>query len=468
MRRTRTGLIALAALAALLVPVPASAGDLQREEFRRMPADPWQVRGFSGDPDATVRGGTITIGEQTLVMVLDHATPSEWTGSAGRMTGWDVDFRMRLGAGTTGRCLDDPAGVPPTLLWVGDTTDLVQIGFAAGEVCLLHPYADRQAVPLDTRRWHRYRLEARGQRLRLTVDGRTVLDRTLSGRGAGTVALGFETYEGTSTWDHIAYDTAPGRACTVRGTAGADDLVGTPGPDVVCAGAGDDRVRGLGGDDVLVGGEGDDTLLGGDGQDLLQGGWGGDVLDGGPGGGRSEGGQGDDRFVTGALPDGPHQLVGGPGHDVADYGARTGGVTVTLDGLAGDGAPGEGDAVGVPAPWDTVPDVEEVHGGRGDDVLAGVHWSDTLVGGPGADLLRGNGGADTLRGVDGVEGNDRVEGGDGPDTCTADPSDAMASCNDPDPRPSSPFPMPPWPGGTPTPTPTPVPDPGPTALRRLS
>ena len=328
--------------------------------------------------------------------------------------------------------------------------DLVQIGFGPGELCLVYPYEDREVIPLDTSRWHRYHLEARGQHLLLTVDGRTVLDRTLAGRGGGTVALGFETHQGSSSWDYVRYDTAPGRACTIRGTDGPDVLTGTPRADVICAGAGDDRVSGLGGDDVLVGGDGDDTLLGGDGHDLLQGGWGADVLDGGADSGRSEGGQGGDRFVMGAAPDGAHQLVGGPGHDVVDYSARTGPVTVTLDGLGGDGEPGEGDSVGAPAPWSSSPDIEEVLGGHGDDVLTGGPWHETLVGGPGADLLRGGGGTDVLRGTDGVEGNDRLDGGAGMDACTADPLDEMTSCNEPwlPPPPLPPMPTPRSPGAT--------------------
>ncbi|WP_456787730.1 calcium-binding protein [Cellulomonas sp. P5_C5] len=448
MRRTRHGLTLTTVLAAVvLLATPASAGDVHREEFGRTLGAGWEVAGFSGDPVATLRGGTMTIGEQTLVMLRDYAAPSEWTGSAGRLTGWDVDFRMRLGAGSTQTCLDETGNAPATTLWVGDTVDLVQIGFGPGELCLVYPYEDREAIPLDTHRWHRYHLEARGQHLRLTVDGRTVLDRTLAGRGAGTIALGFETHQGSSSWDYVRYDTAPGHACTIRGTDGPDVLTGTPRADVICAGAGDDRVSGLGGDDVLVGGDGDDTLLGGVGHDLLQGGWGGDVLDGGPDSGRSEGGQGDDRFVTGAAPDGAHQLVGGPGRDAVDYSARTGPVTVTLDGLGGDGEPGEGDSVGAPPPWSSSPDIEEVVGGYGDDVLTGVWWQETLVGGPGADLLRGGGGQDDLRGTDGVEGNDRLDGGDGQDACTADRLDAMTSCNDT-------IPWPPMPTPTPAPTPS--------------
>lgn len=441
-RRTRAVLTVVAVLALAVVAAPAHAGDVQREEFLRTPSDPWQVRGFSSDPVVSTRGGAIKIGPETLVMLLEHAGTSEWTGASGRLTGWDVDVRMRLGRDATGTCLDEETGAPPpTLLWVGDTMDLLQVGFAPGELCVLYPFEDRQVIPLDTQRWHRYRLEARGQHLRIAVDGRTVLDRTLTGRGAGTVGLGFETFTGSSTWDYVRYDTSPGHRCTIRGTSGADVLTGTPGDDVICAGAGHDRVSGLGGDDVLIGGDGDDTLLGGDGHDLLQGGWGADVLDAGADSGRSEGGQGGDTFVMGAAPDGAHQVVGGPGHDVVDYAARTAGVTVTLDGVGGDGATGEGDAVGAPPPWSASPDVEEVRGGAGDDVLTGSPWQDALVGGLGADTLRGLAGDDTLRGTDGVGGNDRLDGGDGTDGCTADPLDVLTSCNDR---------YPPYP--TPTPT----------------
>lgn len=450
MLRTRSVLTAVTALAAvLLLPAPAWAGDVQREEFDDAVVEPWQVIGWGeGGASATVRRGALTIGKETLVMLREEATSSEWTGSANRLTGFTVDFRMRVGADATGSCLD-PSGTPPTLLWVGDTMDLLQIGFSTTEVCLLYPYGEGEPVPLDTQRWHTYRLEVAGQHVRLLVDGRALVDRTLTQVGGGTLGLGLETFRGTSTWDYVRYDTAPGHRCTIRGTAGPDRLVGTRRADVICAGAGDDHVSGLGGDDVLIGGDGDDTLLGGEGHDLLQGGWGDDTLDNGGGSGRAEGGQGDDVLVTGAEPDGAHQLVGGPGHDVADYGARRGPVTVSLDGVGGDGAAGEGDAVGVPAPWAAWwNDVEEVRGGLGDDVLTGSRWPDLLTGGPGADRLSGGESPDTLDGVDGVEGNDVLDGGDAQDDCRADPLDTMTSCNDPDPWPS---PMPPAPTTTPSP-----------------
>lgn len=449
MRRARPALTTVAVLAAVvLLPAPAHAGDVQREEFRDADVAPFEVIGWgAGGPHATFRHGTVTIGAETIVMLPEAGPPSDWVGTANRLTGFDVDFRMRLGADATGTCLDE-SGTPPALLWVGDTTDLLQVAFAADEVCVVHPEVER--VPLRTQRWHTYHLEVRGQRVRLDVDGRTVLDKVHTQVGAGTVSLGLETYRGSATWDWVRYDTAPGRRCTIRGTSGDDVLVGTPRADVICAGAGDDHVSGLGGDDVLIGGDGDDVLLGGPGHDLLQGGWGDDVLDNGPDSGRAEGGQGDDVLTTGADPDGAHQLLGGPGHDVVDYGARTAGVRVTLDGLGGDGAPGEGDSVGVPPPWGASTDVEEVRGGLGDDALLGGTWSAVLVGGPGADVLRGGTWRDRLDGVDGVGGNDLLDGGDAYDECTADPGDTVLSCNEDEPHPT----MPPLPTGAATPSST--------------
>lgn len=442
----------LAALALVLTPSAAWAADPVVEDFRRVPGPPWQEMAFGGTPSISARGGVVTIGADNL-LALNETYPNDWAGTASRTTGWVVELRMRLGADATRACLGSPQGTPPALLFVGDTSgDVLQLGFAPGEVCLVYP--EQVAVPLDTRRWHTYRLSAAGQRITLAVDGRVVLDRTLERYGAGTLGLFLETYEGSASWDHLVYDTSPGHRCTVRGTAGDDVLVGTPRRDVICAGAGDDVLRGLGGDDVLVGGTGDDTLVGGAGDDLLQGGWGADELDARDGDDHVEGGYGDDRLVASAGPDGADVLVGGPGHDVADYTARTGAVTLTLGGQADDGAPGEGDAVGGPLhPLTGTVDVEEVLGGSGEDTLVGWHGRDVLVGGPGADVLRGGGDVDDLRGQDGVAGNDRLDGEDGVDVCAADPDDVLVSCNDPEPEPTPSFTMPPRPPVTPSPAP---------------
>lgn len=440
--------IVLAVLALALTPSAASAADPVTEEFRTALAPPWHEVAFGGNPDVVVRGGVVTVGPENIV-VLNQDHPNDWAGTSSRTTGWTVDFRMRLGADATRTCQEPNGSTPPTLLWVGDTSgDVLQLGFAPGELCLFYP--DQVTVPLDTQRWHRYRLTALGQHVTLAVDGRTVVDRTLERYGAGSLGIYLETHEGHASWDQVTYDTSPGNRCTVRGTPGDDVLVGTWRRDVICGGDGNDVLRGLGGDDVLLGGLGDDTLVGGPGDDLLQGGWGDDELDGRSGDDTVEGGTGDDRILASEGPDGADVLIGGPGRDTVDYSARTGGVTLTLGGEADDGAPGEGDSVGGPLnPWLRSTDVEELVGGSGDDTIVGWSLPETLVGGPGADVLRGGEGQDDLRGQDGVAGNDRLDGEGSTDVCTADAGDTLVSCNDPDPRPT--FTMPPPPPVTPSP-----------------
>jgi Ca2+-binding RTX toxin-like protein len=90
-------------------------------------------------------------------------------------------------------------------------------------------------------------------------------------------------------------DFCNGRRATIIGTPGDDPIDGTVGNDVIAGLGGNDAIDGKGGNDVVCGGHGDDT------------------------------------FVQGNAPDGADVLIGGLGSDSADYSARTGQVTVTLD-----------------------------------------------------------------------------------------------------------------------------------------
>jgi hypothetical protein len=142
------------------------------------------------------------------------------------------------------------------------------------------------------------------------------------------------------------------------------------GPFLVDAGSGDDVVQILGGANAIVHGEaGNDTLRaqsdseldGGEGADLLQG----------------------DRAA-------------------ASYASRAAAVTVTLDGVANDGVPGEGDNAATGA----------VIGGEGGDALTGDDAANDLSGRGGDDFLSGLGGADIIRAD---AGTDRVDAGAGAD-----------------------------------------------------
>jgi Ca2+-binding RTX toxin-like protein len=153
----------------------------------------------------------------------------------------------------------------------------------------------------------------------------------------------------------------------------------------------------------LYGQEGTDTLSGTPRSDLLDGGLGADSLTAGAGTDTLIGGLGGDTLAGGA-PD-----VG----DVADYSAHTTGVNVDPDGVADDGAAGEGDNFGS--------DIEGIIGGSGNDNLTGNGFASTLFGGPGNDVLNGAGGGDTLSGGPGIDtlngdaDQDVLNGDDGDD-----------------------------------------------------
>ena len=105
---------------------------------------------------------------------------------------------------------------------------------------------------------------------------------------------------------------------------------------------------------------------------------------------------------------GTDALHGGAGRDSLSYSAH-GAVSVSLDDLSNDGAPGEGDNVGG--------DIESVTGTVSADTLTGDEGPNTFLGGDGDDTIDGRGGADVLSGG---AGGDVVIGGAGRDMLAGD------------------------------------------------
>lgn len=212
------------------------------------------------------------------------------------------------------------------------------------------------------------------------------------------------------------------------GDARANELYGEEGNDVLNGREGDDYIVG---DDYFFNGftfistEGNDKLRGGEGDDRLEGGSGADELSGGPGDDWLEGGWDAD------------ELSGGPGNDTASYKGSGDymGVEVRLyDGTA-RGEEAEGDSfVGmktiehVDAGGDTrmveVPDIENLSGSSGNDILAGAHGPNRLDGNRGNDRLDGREGDDQLYGG---EGADILIGGPGADLLSGGPVDEYFS-----------------------------------------
>jgi Ca2+-binding RTX toxin-like protein len=181
------------------------------------------------------------------------------------------------------------------------------------------------------------------------------------------------------------------------------------GPSTVDAGGGNDNpIFGEGGDDTIAGGPGNDVLYGDGGNDSLDGGPGDDDLEGIPGDALdSPHGAGSDRYT------------GGGGGDSVVYTNRTEDLSLSIDGVANDGAPGEGDNIGT--------DISAVYGGNGSDTITGSPHRDVLVGDTGNDTINGEDGDDALYGsngsdrLDGAAGQDYLEGDDGDDTLDGGP-----------------------------------------------
>jgi hypothetical protein len=176
------------------------------------------------------------------------------------------------------------------------------------------------------------------------------------------------------------------------------------GLTVAVAIAQDSVITGTEGDDILTGTPAADSIYGRGGNDFLLGGAGEDELDGGPG------------------ADG---ISGGPDRDSVSYAGAP--VTVTLDGVANDGAAGENDNV--------ASDVEDVFGTDGPDVITGDAADNTIDGNAGNDVINGGPGADGLFGsegndeIDSRDGSaDRVDCGPGEDTALYDANDVVRDC----------------------------------------
>lgn len=181
---------------------------------------------------------------------------------------------------------------------------------------------------------------------------------------------------------------------------------------VVDLGAGQDNAYG-GGSSLPVATKFE--IFGGPGTDYIDGSGGADLLDGGADNDSLVGYGGADKFV------------GGSGFDTVYYYDRSDGITADLDGVADDGAPGEGDQI--------MADVEDLFGGSGPDKLTGNDSGNVLNGSGGGDTLEGGGGFDTYLGGQGSDTilaqdgrTERIDCGTETDSAFVDSSDEISDC----------------------------------------
>ncbi|HWH96390.1 MAG TPA: hypothetical protein VNT03_21180 [Baekduia sp.] len=263
-----------------------------------------------------------------------------------------------------------------------------------------------------------------------TSDGTTAV---LTGTDAAE-SIDVTFYEGNISIDGVV---TAGPGCTADAYGGAITCPGGTGGVTVNLGGGDDRISsyltdapsakygrydmGAGNDffegygsEAVQGGPGNDKLNGLTGDDDLDGGDGNDTVDGSAGGDVIRGGAGDDVLKSDPMEThSPDVIDGGPGRDtITDWMAgdpATAQVpTVTLDGAADDGFPGEGDNV-------TNMEIVESYGALryvgtdGDDIATAAEVGNRAE-------LTGKGGNDQLKGTD---SDDVIDAGAGNDTVTA-------------------------------------------------
>ena len=212
-------------------------------------------------------------------------------------------------------------------------------------------------------------------------DGDDQISNGTAADGADTVAGGpgvdLSSYQNRTnalnvSIDDVANDGEAGENDDVRTTV--ERVFGGAGSDVLNGSAEDNLLQGGGAGDTIAAGAGDDTVRGNAGIDAMFGGDDDDTLQGG----------------TGA-----DTMGGGPGIDKADYSDAGTGIDVTIDDVANDGTPAEGDNV--------TTTIENVLGGRFDDTIQGDSGPNGLIGGLGADTLKGAPGPDLITGGSGMD-----------------------------------------------------------------
>lgn len=168
----------------------------------------------------------------------------------------------------------------------------------------------------------------------------------------------------------------------IRGIYGGFTIANGAVIENATSGGGHDLLQGNGAANRLMAGAGNDTLNGGAGDDLLLGGSGRDILN------------------------------GGAGTDTVSYADAAGRIAADLAGTTGLSGLAKGDSYR---------SIENLAGGRGNDMLRGDDTANMIWGDHGADRLYGRAGNDVLSGEAGVDrlfgngGADTLIGGDGND-----------------------------------------------------
>ena len=191
-------------------PVPARSKELVGLNFDRLPDPSWETWDCGdGVSQAMVSHGILTIDSPSSCYEFILWYPNgTWHKLVDNARGWVIEASLKVDPSTEPRC-DDRGSVQ---IWANDHTNLVIIGFSTNEICIAYP--DNVRFPMDTTNsFHIYRIESKGNRVQVYVDGDLRIDHTLSWTGGGSNILNFGDGVGGTTsrsyWDYFSYNVFP-------------------------------------------------------------------------------------------------------------------------------------------------------------------------------------------------------------------------------------------------------------------
>jgi hypothetical protein len=192
--------------------VPAEAKKPVVLNFDKLPERPWVVDNcYPGNSAATTSHGVLTINSLASgcfeYMLFDPE--GIWHKYVSNQRGWVVETSLRMDPSTTPVPFDGAV-----ITWINDHSNLIIVGFNPNELLLTYP--ERVSFPMDTTNaFHIYRIESKGNRVRIYVDGHLAIDHMLTWAGGGTNVLTFgdgNVFTGATSltqWDYFSYEVFP-------------------------------------------------------------------------------------------------------------------------------------------------------------------------------------------------------------------------------------------------------------------
>ena len=194
--------------------VPARFKKPQILSFDNLPNDPWVLNTCSGTGTGTTAHGILTLnspagGCYEWQMDAIGTTWDKYVDDENR--GYVIEASLKVDPSTTPECDSDNHG--SVQLWAGTHFKSMIIGISTDEICLAYPETVHYAIN-TTDSFHVYRIESKGPKVRIYVDGQLRINHTLSIFGGTNNFLEFGDGSGGNNasltqWDYYSYDVFP-------------------------------------------------------------------------------------------------------------------------------------------------------------------------------------------------------------------------------------------------------------------